>query len=92
MKLTLYYYLFYVCLGSGFILSLFTIMAYMNCIGLKIKKGKNFRSGTILLTNTILYFIFGFYVNQLIKKEEELRNKKKENLSLFEMPELPSIN
>ncbi len=91
MKLTLYNYLFYVFLGGGFILSLFTLMAYMNCIGLKIKKGKSFRSGTILLTNAILYFICAYYVNQLIKKEIEIRNKKNDNLSFFEMPELRNI-
>ena len=92
MKLTLYYYLFYVCLGSGFILSLFTIMAYMNCIGLKIKKGKNFRSGTILLTNTILYFLCAYYFNSKILKEKELNNRKNNELQYFEMPELRSIN
>ncbi len=91
MKLTLYNYLFYVFLGGGFILGLFTIMAYMNCIGLKIKQGKSFKSGTLLLTNTILYFICAYYLNQLIKKEIEIRNKKNDNLSYFEMPELRNI-
>ena len=57
MKLTCYNYCFYIFLGGGFILLLLTIMAYLNCQGLKIKKGKHNNSGTILLTNFYVLII-----------------------------------
>ena len=92
MKLTCYNYFFYTFLGGGFILLIFTIMAYLNCKGLKIKEGKHYNSGTILLINSILYFICSYYFNSLIKKENELNNRKNNDLQYFEMPELRSIN
>ena len=92
MKLICYNYCFYIFLGGGFILLLLTIMAYLNCQGLKIKKGKHNNSGTILLTNTILYFLCAYYFNSKILKEKELNNRKNNELQYFEMTELRSIN
>ena len=80
----------YIIFGAGaVILSIFSLLAFINVKSLHIKEGKNFRGGMILLINTLIYGALAYFMNVKIQKinyEEE----QKRNLDNF--LELPTLN
>ena len=61
-------YLFSISIGSAIILFIFSIMAFLNIEGLKIKSGKYIISGIMLLINSLFYTAIAVFLKIKMNK------------------------
>ena len=82
-------YLFLISTGSAIILFIFSIMAFLNIEGLKIKTGQYIKSGIMLLINSLFYTAIAAFLKIKMNKDYQRsleRKNKFHSSASFELP------
>ena len=84
-------YLFLISTGSAIILFIFSIMAFFNIEGLKIKSGKYIISGIMLLINSLFYTAIAVFLKIKMNKDYQLALERKNKFHSSASLELPIL-